>query len=64
MKDSGAGFVTRFEVETEYVSKFERQVVGGSVHVELWVPAEDLVDFNTKIAGVIEVIDTYGTNDV
>ncbi len=64
VKDSGAGFVTRFEVETEYVSKFERQVVGGSVHVELWVPAEDLVDFNTKIAGVIEVIDTYGTNDV
>jgi hypothetical protein len=64
VKDSGAGFVTRFEVEAAYISNFERQVVGGSVHEELWVPAEDLDEFNTKIVGLIEVIDTYGKNDV
>ncbi len=25
-----------------YVEKFQRQVVGGSQHEELWIPAEDL----------------------
>jgi hypothetical protein len=30
--------------------------VGSSVHQELWVPAEDLVEFNRHIVGKIEVI--------
>lgn len=52
---SGAGFVTRFEVEAEYLSRFEEQVVGGAVHCELWVPAEELEEFNRHIVGQITV---------
>ncbi len=36
---SGSGFVTKFEVRTEYVNKFDIQNVGGAIHNELWVPA-------------------------
>jgi len=50
------GFVTRFDVEADYVGKFERQIVGGREHEELWVPAEELSEFNRHIVGRIEVI--------
>src|ERR1700745_3531337 len=52
---SGSGFVTKFAVKTAYVSKFEIQNVGGEIHNELWVPAEELSAFNDNIVGVIEV---------
>src|SRR3954463_16117456 len=52
---SGSGFVTKFDVNTAYVSKFEIQNVGGHLHNELWVPAEELHEFNDNIVGVIEV---------
>ncbi|WP_395749258.1 hypothetical protein [Prosthecobacter sp.] len=52
---SGSGFVTRFEVESEYLTRFEEQVVGGAVHRELWVLAEELEEFNLHIVGQIEV---------
>ena len=54
-----AGFVTRFVVEDAYVSRFERRVVGAREHEELWVPAEDLADFNTRIEGPIEVVGAH-----
>ena len=53
------GFVTRFKVETEYLAQFERKVVGGSQHEELWVPAEELSNFNEHIVGEIEVIHEF-----
>lgn len=31
-------------------------VVGGREHEELWVPAEDLGEFNRHIVGAIEVV--------
>jgi hypothetical protein len=34
--------------------------VGSSVHRELWVPAEDLAEFNRHIVGPIEVIAEFG----
>ena len=49
------GFVTRFVVDDVYVSRFERQVVGSREHEELWVPAEELAEFNSRIEGRIEV---------
>jgi hypothetical protein len=52
---SGAGYVTRFTVEAEYLNRYEEQVVGGSLHRELWVPAEELEEFNRHIVGLIEV---------
>jgi hypothetical protein len=32
------------------------RVVGASIHQELWVPAEDLEEFNRNIVGLIEVV--------
>lgn len=55
VKSSGSGYVTRFEVDAEYASKFPKKVVGGKVHEELWVPAEELEIFNSKISGEIAV---------
>jgi hypothetical protein len=37
---SFVGYVTLFDVEDDYVSRFERHVVDGHEHEELWVPAE------------------------
>ena len=54
-----AGFVTRFSVDDGYVSRFERRVVGGREHEELWVPAEELAEFNGHINGQIEVVASY-----
>jgi hypothetical protein len=53
---SGAGFVTKFLVDAEYVRRFAVQTVGGSLHKELWVPAEELAEFNRHIIGAIQVI--------
>jgi hypothetical protein len=53
---SGSGFVTRFEVEAEFASRYPRQVVGGREHEELWVPAEELEEFNRHIVGTIAVV--------
>lgn len=57
-----AGFVTRFEVDDEYAARFPVQTVGrrGS-HDELWVPAEELGEFNAHIVGLVEVVaEFYG----
>ena len=56
---SGAGYVTRFAVRNEFVARYPIQTVGGSVHQELWIPAEDLVEMNRHIVGLIEVIGEY-----
>jgi hypothetical protein len=55
-----AGFVTRFEVEDAYVSQFEAHTVGRrGLHEELWVPAEELEEFNTHIVGKIGIEAAY-----
>jgi hypothetical protein len=54
-----AGFVTAFEVDDEYLARFPIQTVGASIHQELWVPAEELPDFNQQIQGRIEVIERF-----
>jgi hypothetical protein len=56
---SGSGFVTRFAVDAGYLSRFTEQVVGGSMHRELWVPAEELEEFNQHIIGLIEVTQRF-----
>ena len=53
---SGAGYVTRFAVRKEFTDRYPAQTVGGSVHKELWIPAEDLEELNRNIVGLIEVI--------
>lgn len=57
-KDAGSGFcgfVTEFDISESYVQQFEVQNVGGHSHNELWVPAEQLQEFNQQIIGNIEV---------
>lgn len=56
---SGAGFVTKFEVDSEYLSQFGIQCVGGPHHTEWWIPAERLEEFNDHIQGCIEVVKRF-----
>ena len=53
------GYVTEFDIDHVYASRFERQVVGGATHEELWVPAEKLDEFNTHITGRIRVVAAF-----
>lgn len=55
----GVGYVTKFEVNSEYLKKFKIENVGGKIHNELWVPAEELEKFNQMIVSKIEVIGEY-----
>jgi hypothetical protein len=63
VRDSGAGFVTRFAVRAEFLARYAEQQVGASVHRELWVPAEHLSEMNQNIVGLIEVIAEYKRQD-
>lgn len=57
----GNGYVTKFEVDSEYLKKYNVENVGGPIHNELWVPAEELDEFNRHIIGPIEVVESYET---
>lgn len=63
VRASGAGFVTRFGVDSKYLRQFNVQVVGGPEHTEYWIPAEQLAEFNRHIIGTIEVVAEYRGND-
>lgn len=60
VRASGAGYVTRFEVRTDFLSAYEVQMAGGSAHLEYWIPAEDLAAFNAAIVGRIEIVAVFG----
>jgi hypothetical protein len=51
----GIGYVTMFAVNSQYLAKFKVENVGGEIHDELWVPAEELEEFNSNIVGKITV---------
>ncbi len=56
---SGVGYVTRFYVRESFMERYERQKVGGAIHTEWWIPAEELEQLNDNIVGLIEVIGEY-----
>jgi hypothetical protein len=56
---SGAGYVTRFEVKQSFLARYEVQEAGGRAHLEYWVPAEDLDDFNAAIVGPIAIVSSF-----
>jgi hypothetical protein len=56
VKDSGAGFVMRFEIDRSYMDKFEKHEVGGRACQEYWIPADELGIFNSQICGRIRLI--------
>lgn len=53
------GYVTRFAVRAGFVSRYPVQVAGARAHRELWVPAEEMDEFNANIVGPIEVVAEY-----
>jgi hypothetical protein len=55
----GIGYVLKFEVGTDFLSKYPIQNVGGKIHDELWIPVEDLDEFNNHIIGLIEVVEKH-----
>ncbi|WP_027058803.1 hypothetical protein [Mesorhizobium loti] len=57
---SGAGFVTRFDVLKSFLNRYRVEHAGSKAHLEYWIPAEDLNDFNKAIVGKIEVTATFG----
>ncbi len=63
MPASGVGYVTRFEVDDQFASRYPVQQVGGRDILELWVPAEELDEFNRHIVGLIEVVHEFRRGD-
>lgn len=57
------GYVTRFRVRAEYVSRHTVRTVGGSMYQEYWIPAEELSEFNRNIVGLIEVVAEFHPED-
>src|SRR6476620_5301854 len=53
------GYVLEFDVETEYLNLFEIRKAGSSQHLEYWIPAEELEEFNRHICGEIRVIEKF-----
>lgn len=61
-KDKGSGYcgiVTRFIISEALFRQYDVHNVGGEIHNELWVPAEELEAFNQDIQGKIEVVRTF-----
>ncbi|MBN9222651.1 MAG: ADP-ribosylation/crystallin J1 [Mesorhizobium sp.] len=57
---SGSGFVTRFEVLKSFLEGYPIEQAGSRAHLEYWIPAEDLPEFNKAIVGKIEVTAAFG----
>jgi hypothetical protein len=62
-RDGGQGFVVKFYVDRNYLSKYQVQSAGARIHREYWIPAEDLPEFNRNIVGTIEVIHHFESGD-
>lgn len=61
--NGNVGYVTQFEIPLDYFNKFKIENVGASNHNELWVPAEELENFNYQIVNKIKIIKVfYGEN--
>jgi len=57
------GFVLRFAVNADFLSRYERKIVGGREHEEYWIPAEELDAFNRAIVGKIEIVGRFTEED-
>lgn len=53
------GLVTAFDLPEEFLERYPVQTVGGRVAQELWVPAEELEEFNAQIVGPIRLLHVY-----
>ncbi len=63
--NGNVGYVLRFDLDTEYLSRFVTHQVGDDECVEYWIPADELEAFNDHIRDEIEVIaESRGTQDL
>ena len=53
------GHVLEFDLPANIVERWPIHIAGGRQHQELWVPAEELDDFNAMIVGPIRRISTW-----
>jgi hypothetical protein len=53
------GIVTAFKLPVAFLERYPVQTVGGDIHQELWVPAEELTSLNNAIIGFIETRAVY-----
>lgn len=60
----GYGYVLRFEIDTNYIEKYETHIVGSKEHEEYWIPAEELETFNNALIGKIELIEIFSHNNL
>lgn len=56
------GIVTAFDVNSAFLEKYEVQNVGDKNHNELWIPSEELIDFNANIVNGIEIVNVHFTD--
>jgi|KBSMisStandDraft_5_1062788.scaffolds.fasta_scaffold238754_2 hypothetical protein len=59
VRQSGAGYVTRFRVRRSFLDRYEVRQVGGQTILEYWIPAGDLGALNASIVGKIELITEF-----
>jgi hypothetical protein len=59
VKESGRGYVTAFDVDKQYLDRYEVHQVGNRDHREYWIPAEELSTFNRHIVGEIQVLKSF-----
>lgn len=57
-----AGFVLAFDLPAGILDKYPVQNVGGELHNELWVPADELEEFNELIVGEIRLVRSFYGN--
>ena len=51
-------YVTVFDVAKSFIEHYERHQVGNKEHVEYWIPASDLPDFNKNLVGKIQILES------
>jgi hypothetical protein len=56
---TGSGHVLSFEIRREFLERYEIHEAGGRAHLEYWIPAGDLDDFNAAIVGKIEIVRSF-----
>jgi hypothetical protein len=55
--------VTEFDVDTDYLGRFEIHQVGGRKTPGYGIPAEGIDNFNRSIVGQIRVVDRFSADD-
>ena len=54
-----AGYVTQFKVDDDFIKHYEKHAVGKTDYQELWIPEEDMEEFNRHLVGHIKVVEAY-----